>query len=129
MADIIHTYNRFMDEVDAFFHRNDLNLLDLNLELMTYCPMIDLTKDLSDCLSWIPNQGSPQYVNLTLYYFYKYGDNDNVFSEDVLRIFYTHLAYNAHFQRNLYGRLSEALRKVLLDYRPFDQDDTDYESE
>lgn len=129
MAVVLHNYNRFMDEVDDFFYRNDLNLHLLDEELMIHCPMVRLTKNLADCLHWLPDQGSPQYVNLILYYFYRYGDEDNVFSEDDLRIFYTHLAYNAHFWRNIYGRPSEALRKVLLDYKPFDQDDTDYESE
>ena len=124
-------YNTFMNYVDAhiegYFGPNRSYLEDV---LIQHCPMLHIHKDLSECLYELPEQGTRNYVDWVLYYFYLYGDNPDVsFDEDSIRIFYTHLAVHAGFLPSIYGRLSEELRKFLLEYREVDPDDTDYESE
>lgn len=130
MTHVSYLYNRFMDNVDEHFQRTDsFTMGQLYEELKSHCPMIDNTKDLGECLYWIPNQGSMEYVNLILYFFHRYGDEEIIFSEDDMRIFYTHLATHAQNHRLVYGRLAETMRKLLVEYKTFDTDDTDYESE
>lgn len=127
----LYHYNRFMDAVDDHFNSlSGEQHSELKNELTALCPFIERTKDLADCLHWLPDQGSVHYVYQILYFFYLFGDDANtIFDEDDLRIFYTHLAYNAHLAPNSFRRVSECLRKLLLDYKEFDADDTDYESE
>ena len=127
----LYHYNRFMDAVDDNFNSMSREQhSELKNELTTPCPFIERTMDLSDCLHWLPDQGSVRYVYQILYFFYLYGYDENIiFDEDDLRIFYIYLAYNSHFGPNSFRRVSKYLRMILLDYKEFDADETDYESE
>ena len=113
--------------IEGYFGPNRSYLEDV---LIQHCPMLHIHKDLSECLYELPEQGTRNYVDWVLYYFYLYGDNPDVsFDEDSIRIFYTHLAVHASSLPAIYGRLTEELRKFLLEYREVDPDETDYESE